>query len=274
MPSSNKFGFHNDKTTDSFDRMIELIRKVVEFKNLVGELYKPPLQYNFNYPTGFMPFTYNYRPQPVNFENTNSDNTIDSSLNSYSNVHFQAENLEIIGYKGCICNTCLVVHPLPIHVNKKGQNRIIETKHECNLERLENIIMLEESEYARILIHLHETLPQVMKKAVIDWTKGTTCLVAIQIDSAKDNCVDIGPIIDDNHWCMRAIKQKMITLDDAALSDFLNVVRNGTAAFFKVNLKEDGKLTTRFYWMAITDRKTTIKIESFLNNHYVMKIES
>jgi hypothetical protein len=137
--------------------MIEIIRKAVEFKNLLGELYKPPLQYNFNYPTGFMPYTGNYRPQPVNFENTNSGNIIDSSLNSHADVHFQAENLEIIGYKGYICNTCLVVHPLSIHIDKKVQNRIIETKHDCNLERLENIIMLEESERVRLLTHLHET---------------------------------------------------------------------------------------------------------------------
>jgi hypothetical protein len=49
--------------------------------------------------------------------------------------------------------------------------------------------MLEESECVRILTHLHEALPQVMKKAVIEWTKGETYLAAIQIFPAQSTAI-------------------------------------------------------------------------------------
>jgi hypothetical protein len=50
------------------------------------------------------------------------------------------ENLEVIGYRGYVCQNCLIVHPLRIYKDKFNPTpHLIQTKHSCDMERLVEI---------------------------------------------------------------------------------------------------------------------------------------
>jgi hypothetical protein len=59
-------------------------------------------------------------------------NIVESNNNSTSynlSEPFQIDDLEIIGYRGHVCERCLLIHPLAIYHYKNGQTGNIEMKH-------------------------------------------------------------------------------------------------------------------------------------------------
>lgn len=58
-------------------------------------------------------------------------NIVESNSSTSYNLSepFQIDDLEIIGYRGHVCERCLLIHPLAIYHYKNGQTGNIEMKH-------------------------------------------------------------------------------------------------------------------------------------------------
>jgi hypothetical protein len=132
-------------------------------------------------------------------------------------------------------------------------------------------------------------LPEYLKTVIKEWTKNKTYLTVTELRyRPSDNSIKImqatnpqnsitlkysreriialassSPQTNEhNDWAARAIKNKLITLNDEELEDFCQKVKDATFAFFKVK-EEEG--SARFYLMAITNNNHDNNIKSILS---------
>jgi hypothetical protein len=217
------------------DQVLQPLRKVVEFKNLVSQLSVIPRQQQRIWPASGV----------------------------YSNMpsRFDHDNLEIIGYRGNVCEKCLIISIDIVFRHNDQESGQIETKHRCNSKRLFDIQL--QPDKAKTTTNQHDKLIEYMKKKVNTWTKNSAYVVAIEIpqNAVVNNCFDITPT-DENHWAARAIKNKLTILNDEEISDFLCKAGNATCAYFKVisaysqqRQQQQNESSTRSYLMMITDSK-------------------
>jgi hypothetical protein len=176
---------------------------------------------------------------------------------------------EKIGYRGHVCEKCLIINIDTIFRHNDRENGQIESKHMCNSKRLDDARL--EPNKDKTINDLYEKLSEIMKKKVNSWTENSAYLVAIEMlpNVALNNCCEITPT-DENHWAARAIKDKQTILNDEELSDFLCKVRNATYASFKVispssqQQQQQQESSTCRYLMIIIDNKIKLSFELLL----------
>jgi hypothetical protein len=168
---------------------------------------------------------------------------------------------EIVGYRGHVCDKCLVIIIDTIFRYNDRENGKIETTHTCDSKRLDDAQL--ESDKDKIITNLYEKLTEYIRKKVNSWTKNSAYVLAIEIPpnaAENNNCFDITPT-DENHWAARAIKNKKTILNDEEISDFLCKARHSTCQYFKVispylqQQQQEQESSTRCYLMMITDSK-------------------
>jgi hypothetical protein len=247
------------------DQILQPLRKVVEYKNLLGQLSTIQQQQGMilggdriQYPS--MPF--------MTLDTEEFNNNLSEEESSLDN----GNDSQTVGYRGHICEKCLVINIDTIFRHKDRESRQIETTHACNSKTLDDAQL--EPNKDKTINDLYEKLPDVMKKKVNSWTENNAYLIAIEMPPNVDlnNCSEITPN-NENHWAARAIKDKRTILNDEELSDFLSKARNATYAAFKVippylqeqqQQQQQQESSTRCYLMIITDNKINLSFELLL----------
>jgi hypothetical protein len=236
------------------DKILQPLRTMVEFKNLISQLSTTQQQQRIMPGGGVytnIPFT--------TFDSGESNNNLSE--------HFRFDDdLEIVGYRGHVCEKCSIISIDTIFRHNDGESGQIETKHTCNSERLSDAQL--EPDKNKTIADLYKKLPEVMKKKVNSWTESTAYLVALEMppNFAVNNSFEINPT-DKNHWAVRAIKNRPTILNDEELSDFLHKVRDSTYASFRVispSSQQQQESSTRRYLMIITDNKIDLSFELVL----------
>jgi hypothetical protein len=242
------------------DQILQPLRKVVEYKNLVSQLSTMQQQ------TGIMPDCGVYPSMPsMTFDRAESND----NLSGYSRFEDIDDYSDVVGFRSHVCEKCTIANIDTIFRHKDGQSGQIETKHTCNSKRLADAELKADKD--KIITNQHEELPEYMKRKVNSWTNNSAYLVAIEMppNAAVKNSFEISPP-DENHWAMRAIKDKQTILNDEELSDFLCKVRNATYASFKVippssqQQQQQQESSTCHYLMIIIDNKIRLSFELLL----------
>ena len=251
----------NKNFSDFLERLLQLLRKIVEYKNLLSQLSTMPQQ------TGIMPYSGGVYPSmpSMSFDRGESNNTSSEHSKFEDDVDDYAE---VVGFKSHVCEKCLITSIDTIfRTNDRGYGQV-ETKHTCNSKSLADAQL--EPNKDKTINDLYEKLPIVMKKKVNSWTEDSAYLVAIEMPPNVDlkNSVEITPN-NENHWAARAVKDKKTILNDEELSDFLCKVRNATYASFKVILpssqeEQQQESSTCHYLMIITANKINLSFELLL----------
>ena len=232
------------------DKLLIPLRKIIEFKSLLSQVSAIQQQQPRIMSTGVYSDM-----QSMTFNAFESD-TISNSSNLYKNSRFD-DDLEIIGYRGHVCEKCLIIYTDAVYHHKDGHSANTEKKHRCNSKRLANAQL--EQDKDKIITDLYRILPEMMKKTIKSWTKNSTYIIAIEISSTANvnNNFEV-TATHENHWAARAIKHKQAILNNKELSDFFHKVRNTTCAFFKVlssYQEQQGELLPRYYLIMITNNK-------------------
>jgi hypothetical protein len=237
LPFLNRKGKSDEKFSDFLeDKILVLLRKMVEIKNLISQL-------SIIHPS--MPST--------TFNSGESKNNLSEHFRFEDDVD---DYSEIVGFRGHVCEKCSIVNIDTIFRHNDGESTQIEAKHTCNSKTLSDARV--EPDKNKIINDLYEKLPEVMKKKVNSWTENCPYLVASEMppNVALNNYFEINPT-DDSHWAVRAIKDKQTILTDEELSDFLCKVRDSTYAAFKViapsSQQQQQESSTRCYLMIITN---------------------
>ena len=158
---------------DFLDSSLEILRKLGELKRLKEDLSVIPLRQPYLQVNQYPSQSNNsHAPPPA----------------------LQMQDLEIIGYNGIVCQSCLVAHPLAIYqVKDRPGVKPITTRHTCNAERLSEIQQQQNLNRQDILsdLYLHQ-LPRVILESAKKWTKDDCTLTAIEVAAPLEGC----PLID------------------------------------------------------------------------------
>jgi hypothetical protein len=256
---------HKDFSDLLEDQILQPLRKVIEYKNLVSQLSTIQPQQQQRIIPGGDGILYPNMPS-MTFDTDESNNNL-SEESSLANEN----DSEIVGYRDHVCEKCSIISIDTIFRHKDEESGHVETTHTCNPKRLDDAQL--EPNKDKTINDLYEKLPDYMKKKVNSWTNNSAYLVAIEMppNAAVKNSFEITPT-DENHWAMRAINDKQTILNDEELSDFLCKVRNATYAFFKVispssqqqQQQQKQESLTRCYLMIITDNKINLSFELLL----------
>jgi hypothetical protein len=248
IPPTTSYISNPDSTQKSYkqfdlfvDRILKQYHTLVEIKNLRDQLSAR------QQPQQVMPTVYPGISSMIsNIVESNNSNT-----NYNLSEPYQFDDLEIFGYRGHVCERCLLIHPLAIYHRKSGQTGNIEMKHQCSSKRLNDVQQKPDKD--KIITDLYKILPEVMKKTVKSWTNNQTRIVAIEVPShtVPNNCFDLTPTTE-NHWAARVVRDKQAFLNDEELSEFLQKVRDTTCAFFRINIEE----SAYFYIMMLQKFKS------------------
>ena len=243
------------------DQILQPLRKVVEYKNLISQLSTIQPQQQQRIMPGGDRVLYPNVPS-MNFD---MEESINNNLSEESSLDNENDS-GIVGYRGHVCEKCSIISIDTIFRHKDGESGQVEMTHICDSKRLDNAQL--ERDKDKTINDLYEKLPEVMKKKVNSWTENSAYLVAIEMppNVALNNC-EITPN-NENHWAARAIKDKQTILNDEELSDFLHKVRNTTCASFKVILpssqQQQQESSTRRYLMIIIDNEIKLSLELLL----------
>jgi hypothetical protein len=195
------------------DRSLEFLRKIAELKKLKEEISSMPSR-----------------------ESHHSFNISSSDANKDLDFPIQPkfEDLEVIGFNGFVCRSCLTAFPLRIYKDKF--NRVLNpilTWHTCDFERLMEIQhhILDKENVLRDLYS--NELPGVMLSAVREWTGNKTSIKAVEVSIPADIC-DLITVSDPKRWVTRAILERVTHLTDEELIDFIKIVKDRTYAIFRI----------------------------------------
>ena len=115
--------------------------------------------------------------------------------------------------------------------------------HRCTFERVDVYRSATIETRKTIFAELLKDLPDRTMTLVKSWTKNQSGLVSFELPYAfKDFSLDLFPD-DENHWSIRAIKNRQITFNnDEEMMDFIRSVDGSTAGLFNVQSQsqEDG----------------------------------
>ncbi len=267
--SSLSFLSRKEKPHKSFsdfleDQILQPLRKVVEYKNLLSQL--STIQQQQGKILGGEGIQYPSIPS-MTLDTKEFNNNLSKEESSLDNENDSGT----VGYRGHVCEKCLVISIDTVFRHKNQESRQIETTHACDSKKLDDAQL--EPNKDKTINDLYEQLPIVMKKKVNSWTENNAYLVAIEMppNVGLNNCCEIMPN-NENHWAARAINDKQTILNDEELSDFLSKARNATYAAFKVippylqeqQQQQQQESSTRCYLMIITDNKINHSFELLL----------
>lgn len=148
------------------------------------------------------------------------------------------ENLEVIGYSGYVCQNCLIAHPLRLYKDKFNLVlNPIQTGHNCSMKRLVEIQHHKEDKVKVIIDLFRNQLPEVMLSTVREWTENQASLKAVKASMPLDGC-DIITVSNLKGWLTRAIHEGVTDLTDEELTDFINIVKDRTYAYFRIQVDD------------------------------------
>ena len=244
------------------DNILQPLRKVVEYKNLLSQLSTTQPQQQRMIPRGGSVYT---SIPSITLDSDESNNNLsehprfDDDDDVYS---------EMVGFRGHVCEKCSIINIDTIFRHEDEQSGKIETTHTCNSKRLSDIQLNPGKD--KIINNQQEKLLKTMNEKVKSWTKNSPYLVAFEMPpNAPENIsLEIAPT-DESHWAVRALKDKQTILNDKELSDFLCKARNATYASFNVisptsQQQQQQKSSTRRYLMIITDNKINLSFDLLL----------
>ncbi len=112
------------------EQILQPLRKVVEYKNLVSQLSTMQQQ------TGIMPGDGGIYPSmpSMTFDTEEFNNNLSKEESSLDNENDSGT----VGYRGHVCGKCLVISIDTIFRHKDRESRQIETTHACNSKRLDD----------------------------------------------------------------------------------------------------------------------------------------
>jgi hypothetical protein len=232
----------NQKFSDLLENQIlQPLRKVVEYKNLLAQLepaFPPP-------PSG----SPNVADQVVSTDDFEDMYRIYSISNIFE-TPFPTNSWMIIGIKGRVCQDCLNEFYIPLFFKFQGKNEIFQPQHECYEFSLPYTV--EETE--EVLNTSNINLTKQMMKLIKIWLQGKDYLILAK--EIGEHYPVIGDIDDDqkDHWSARAIRNKLTTLkDDNELTDFLAKTNNSTFGMFRVYSSQ--QFFPRFYVFMIIKKE-------------------
>ena len=157
-----------------------------------------------------------------------------------------------MGYRGYVCKECLTAHPLAIYRHKHQKEKIIHTKHDCDIRRrLEIQGGQQRDKETSILTNLYiNELPKLMLRFVGEWTKGQTLLAAAELSASPEGCREI-KISTEKQWANRAIRYGCTVLTDDELTDFINTATDCTGAYFRLRDNEMNKDPGKLFYMCL-----------------------
>ena len=240
------------KNIDPFDYILPRLRKTAELKNLLSQL------------------STRSQGNPVFASSYGFTHAACNRLsNSFSNLTypqpfcFNDDEIEIVGYRGYACGSCLINHPLAIYTPKQpalGQQKqqrqllqIIPTSHQCDSQRLIRCSSLPTETKHEIIANLYSSLPETIMKTVNGWTKNRSCLLSIEIpyNIQKVYCIDLFPK-HENHWSIRTTKKRQTAFINAEeVKDFICSANNATFGLFNVHLPSKQMDSESTYFLAI-----------------------
>jgi hypothetical protein len=222
---------HPVQHKDILDSSLEILRKLTEFKRLKEDLSviptrQPYLQVN-QYPS--------------------------QSNNAHATPpEFYMQDLKIIGYKGIVCQSCLIAHPLAIYqVKDRPGVKPIMTRHSCNAERLSEIQQQQSLNKQDILadLQLHQ-LPRLILESAKKWTKDDCTLTAIEV-AAPFEGYPLIDLLDQKEWADLAVRNGFVILTNEQLEDFIHIVKLATCAYFKIVVKKGNEKSCRIFFMSL-----------------------
>jgi hypothetical protein len=184
---------------------------------------------------------------------------------------------KVFGIEASVCVKCLSIQlDLVCFSEKENCLRRIKLTHDCDPTFIATSELLTDAD--EIVKNPHHLIPTVLSQYVKIWTNNRSILIAIELhlplakivkliirsqhgDGLKhlilpfssESCLDIDLTSSENNklryqWAERTVYHKYSVLNDVELTDFLNMVKNSTFAFFRIELKKQIK---RYYLMAI-----------------------
>ena len=243
------------KNIDPFDYILPRLRKTAELKNLLSQL------------------STRSQGNPVFASSYGFTHAACRLSNAFSNLPypqpfcFNDDEIEIVGYRGYACGSCLINHPLAIYTPKQpalGQQKqqrqllqIIPTSHQCDSQRLIRCSSLPTETKHEIIANLYSSLPETIMKTVNAWTKNRSCLLSIEIpyNIQKGCCIDLFPK-HENHWSIRTSKKRQTAFINAEeVKDFICSANNATFGLFNVHLpsKQMDSKSTYFLFVSPID---------------------
>lgn len=217
-----------------------------------------------------------FHPLPQSRMKNNFNNIVNPSRFN----HYDPGDIDkIFGFRAHTCGKCLTTLALKVYFVDDNQTKDAtrrEEKHICNPQWVDEAQQLTDRDiYAK---QASDKLPDYLKTVIKEWTKNKTHLTATELQHLpSDNSIKVmqatnpqnsitlqysseriielassSQTNEHNDWAARAIKNKLITLNDEEVEDFCQKVKDATFAFFKV---KDEKGSTHFYLMAITNNK-------------------
>ncbi|HYX55299.1 MAG TPA: hypothetical protein VE818_04005 [Nitrososphaeraceae archaeon] len=253
----------SDKNFSEFleHQILQPLRRMIEFKNLFNQLLtiQPQPQRIMQSGGGGV---YSNMPSRT-FENGEFNNNL-----SEHSIFEEDDYSEIIGYRGHVCEKCLVIYIATIFRHNDRQSGQTERKHTCDSKRLDDAQL--EPNKDKTITDMYEKLREIMKEKVNSWTKKSAYIVAIDLSSNAElnNSFEITPT-HENHWAARATKNKQTILNDEEIQDFLCKAGNATCAYFKVisaYQQQQGESLPRYYLMMITNSKIKNSFAPLLQN--------
>jgi hypothetical protein len=228
-------------TNKFLDQNLTLLRKLVEYKNLLGQLRNTSQQLNV------ANFNYDMTP-PVISNSTEPEN-------------------RIIGYEGFVCSECLTYQIKEVY---SGDSYIaIKNNHQCIYDR--KLKFKSVTDLSDEIEQLNQNLVASLVSKVNDWI-GTErydemyvyslefpsdishffspeykrLLKQYEITPVVEDCVRLDAV-DQDHWSYRAIKDGMTIINQNELKDFL-IRAKATISIFEVFIEGH----TRHFLMAIS----------------------
>lgn len=240
------------KNIDPFDYILSHLRKTAELKNLHSQLFTRS-QGNpvFASSYGFTHAACNHLSNAF------------SNLTYPQPFCFNDDEIEIAGYRGYACGSCLINHALAIYTpiqpalgqqkQQRQQLQIIPTSHQCDSQRLIQCSSLPTETKHEIIANLYSSLPETIMKTVNGWTKNRSCLLSIEIpyNIQKGYCIDLFPK-HENHWSIRTTKKRQTAFNNAEeVKDFICSANNATFGLFNVHSPSGQKDSESTYFLAI-----------------------
>lgn len=110
-------------------------------------------------------------------------------------------------------------------------------------------------------------LPKAMLRAVREWTKGHSILLAVKVGS-PDNGWNLVMVSNEKQWATRAIQEGITLLIDDELVDFISAVKDGTCAYFKIRENEINKKSGKTFFYMRREYSSTLTLLETRYQHW------
>ena len=144
----------DDRQEDSMDRVIDLLSKQAQIKDLTSQRISPyyPQAYlqQFYYPSTLGQFV-----QRSGYENLSEGET-----------SIKPKSFQLISLRGSICDKCLTIDTIPIFLYKDGTVKEIHN-HSCSEDRVSDLKRRDKHYLNKFFVILHRTLPKILAAKVM-----------------------------------------------------------------------------------------------------------